>query len=479
MPLILTACGKTASSPTPADGTGPNSTAASFPDFAKVRDLASSATSDDGSTSLSFNVPIPTLTDEEGDRHLAGDVLFSRKFNTEGGVGPAFNANACVACHMLDGRGALPMIMPGETKVRFGMNESLLLRVSLETDEGSKIVPGFSEQLFHRGIYSLRPDSPGTGQADIDMSFTSTIFTYPDGKKVELRKPVFTISNAYDAVGGKPSALDHPDVRISPRIGPPMIGLGLLEAVDAKDILALADPEDKNGDGISGRPNMIDGKLGRFGWKANNVSLRVQVAAAFSNDMGIRSSLFPEESISGTALFLSLIERLAKEWLPLEVELSDSSLDSLEFYTATLAVPQRRDVEKPEVLNGARTFEKISCTGCHTPHFKTSDSAAVPSMRGLDIYPFSDGLLHDMGDELADGRRDHEANGREWKTRPLWGVGMTQTVNPRAGFLHDGRARSLEEAVLYHGGEAAESRRRFANLTEAERKEVLLFLKSL
>ena len=474
--LALTACGGSNSGADPAQQAAKDS---DFPAFAFIRDLAASATSKDASSSLSFNVPIPGLNDEENALHLAGDVEFNRQFNTEGGVGPAFNANSCVACHARDGRGALPILPVGESKVRLGANESLLLRVSLETADGSKLVPGFTEQLFHRGIYSLRPDSPGTGQADIDMSYEYSSFTYPDGRSVELRKPVFTISNAYDAVGGKPSALDHPDLRVSPRVGPPMIGLGLIAAIDARDIIALADPDDKDSDGISGRVNMIDGTLGRFGWKANNISIRTQVAAAFSNDMGIRSSLFPLENINGTELFTSLIQRLGAAWAPLKTELKDSSLDALEFYTATLAVPARRDVENPMVLRGARTFEKIACISCHTPKFRTGENALSPALSGLIIYPFSDELLHDMGEELADGRSDHQANGREWKTRPLWGVGMTQTVNPRAGFLHDGRARTLEEAILYHGGEAAESRRRFTNLPLQERQELISFLRSL
>lgn len=474
---LFIGCSEKSSTPAAPTASAPEKIDA--PAFALVRDLAGSATSDDASTSLSFNVPVPTLTEEENARHVAGDVLFGRKFNADSGLGPAFNANSCTACHKLDGRGALPMIPPGADRIRFGQDESLLLRVGLETDEGPKLVPGFTEQLFHRGIYALRPDSVGTGQADIDMSYVTTTFTYPDGHKVELHKPVFTLSNAYDAAPGKPSALDDPRVRISPRMGPPMIGLGLLNAIDERDILALADPDDKDGDGISGRPNMIDGKLGRFGWKANNIDIRHQVAGALSNDMGLRSSLFPKENISETNLFTSLIERLASLWKPLDTEISDESLDLLEFYTSTVSVPQRRDVENPAVLRGARSFENIGCTSCHTPHFKTTDAAIAPSLRGLDIYPFSDGLLHDMGEELADGRPDHEATGNEWKTRPLWGVGMTQVVNPRAGFLHDGRARTLEEAILHHGGEGAASRTRFAKLTDVERQEVVSFLRSL
>ena len=469
--LGLSSCTRSDSKPVPDSET--------FPAFVSVHDLAASASSKDSLTSLAFNVPLAELTDDEGELHMKGDLLFSRKFGVEGGVGPAFNAASCISCHQLDGRGALPILPLGEKSVRLGNNESLLLRMSLETDTGSELVPGFSDQLYNLGIYELRPESPGTGQADVDMSFSYSSFTYPDGRVVELRKPVFTISNAYDTAAGKPSALDHADVRFSPRIGPPMIGLGLLEAIDARDILALADPDDKDGDGISGRANMIGGRLGRFGWKANVIDIRTQVAAALSNDMGLRTSVFPLENIENTSLLSSLIERLGVRWNPSKVEISDENLRALEFYTQTLSVPTRRNVDDLGVKRGGRAFEKIGCTSCHTPKFRTSENASVAALRGLEIYPFSDGLLHDMGEELADGRRDHLANGREWKTRPLWGVGMTQVVNPRAGFLHDGRARSLEEAILYHGGEAAESRRRFVKMSANERQEILSFLRSL
>lgn len=488
--LLLSLVGCSPSESTSRAPTSRDGKVSDLPDFALIRDLADRATSADSLSSLSFNVPMPHLTEKELELHLLGDVEFNRQFNTEGGVGPAFNASSCIICHARDGRGALPVIKPGTTKVRLGAAESLLLRISLENELGPKIVPGFTEQLFHRGVYSLRPDSPGTGQADVDMSFSTSSFTYPDGRIVELRKPVFTLSKAYDKIDGQPSALEHPDLRVSPRMGPPMIGLGLIEAIDDRDIHALADPDDENGDGISGRVHVVNGRVGRFGWKAAVPSLRKQVAAALSNDMGLRNSLFPKENITGTQLFESFLQRLGD--LPKnligsllefadgeKLELQDSSLDALEFYVQTLAVPARRDVEVPAVLRGARIFESINCTGCHTPRFRTSDTAAVASLRGLTIYPFSDGLLHDMGDELSDNRTDLEASGHEWKTRPLWGLGLTQTVNPRAGLLHDGRARTIEEAILYHGGEAAKSREKFSHLPASERQDLILFLRSL
>lgn len=452
---------------------------AGYPEYAWVIGLAGPATSEDSSSSLSFNVPVPVLSKDELELHLGGDIDFNRQFNGEQGLGPAFNASSCVVCHARDGRGALPVLRAGRESVRFGPNESLLLRVSLETEEGPVQVPGFTEQIHQRGIYSLRQDLPGIGQTDIEMRFHHSTFTYPDGETVELRKPVFQFVGPYDETESSPSRLRDPRVRISPRIGPPVIGLGLLDAIDDKQLMAMADPDDRNGDGIRGKVNLVRGRVGRHGWKANNPDVLTQVAAALNHDMGLTNSLFPLENILGTTLFTEWTARLSLDPAKLHLEVSDVRLERLSFYTSTLAVPKRRNVLEPEVVQGAKQFEVVGCTGCHTPKIKTGTSGKIDHFKNQTIYPFTDGLLHDMGDELADNRADHEASGREWRTRPLWGIGLTQTINPRAGFLHDGRARTLEEAILHHGGEAAPSRQRFSNLPKSARQELLSFLRSL
>ena len=453
--------------------------AAGYPAYAWVTNLAGPATSEDSSSSLSFNVPVPVLSKEELELHLDGDIDFNRQFNGEQGLGPAFNASSCVACHARDGRGALPVLNAEDRSVRFGPNESLLLRISLETENGPIVVPGFSEQVHQRGIYSLRQDMPGIGQTDIEMHFEYSTFTYPDGSSVELRKPIFQFVGAYDEMADGDSILKDPRIRVSPRIGPPIIGLGLLDAIDDKQLIQMADPDDRNGDGIRGKVNFIDGRVGRHGWKANNPDVRTQVAAALNHDMGLTNSLFPFENILNTPLFTNWTARLSIDPSKFAPEITDAQLDRLSFYTSTLAVPKRRKVLDLDVMQGARQFEVVGCTGCHTPMLKTGTSGTIEHFKNQTIYPFSDGLLHDMGEELADHRQDHEAGGREWRTRPLWGIGLTQTINPRAGFLHDGRARTLEEAILYHGGEAAAARQKFSNLPKSARQELISFLRSL
>lgn len=499
---VSSGCGaKSDNTPAPGSAKPAAEDSSALPAFALVQDLAGAATTDDAASSLSFNVPAPVLNEAEMEQHVRGDLQFSRAFVNEDGLGPAFNANRCVSCHARDGRGALPVIPLGQNKIVLGGNESLLLRISIEEPDATgaivqKSVPGFSQQLYHRGVIALRPDSPSTGQADVEMSYSTSEFIYPDGERISLHKPVFKIINAYDEKPGQRSRLAESDVKVSPRIGPPVIGLGLLEIIPDEQILQLADPNDKDGDGISGRANYVrdEGKvlagdknpysLGRFGWKANTATLKQQVAAALVNDMGLRSSLFPTENIAGTELFTSFLKTLAQAAVetilsPAKPDVSDEIVDALTFYSQTLGVPPRRDVKDPDVLDGARAFATARCTSCHTPSFTTRNNAAIAGFRALTIYPFSDGLVHDMGDELADGRADFLANGREWKTRPLWGVGLTQTINPRAGFLHDGRARTLEEAILFHGGEAAKSRELFAKLSRTERQRLISFLKSL
>lgn len=453
-----------------------------IPAFAWVTDLAGPATGNDAFSSLSFNYPIPVLSKEDLDLHMAGDREFSRQFTSEQGLGPAFNASSCTICHARDGRGALPLIPKGQSSVLFGPNESLLLRVILKTENGYESVPRYSPQVHQRGIYGLRDDKPGLGQTDIEMSFSYSTFTYPDGSQVQLRTPKFNFINPYDETVEKPSALRDPRLRISARVGAPVFGLGLFDAVDDETFIRLASPSEKNQDGVFGKVNIVNGRVGRHGWKANAESVLSQISGALNQDMGLTSSILPNENILGTDLFNSWLKKLginsgANNYQ--QVDISDQQLKEIAFYAATLSVPKRRDVMNPSVLSGATHFQKIGCTACHTPQLKTGTNGTIDYFKNQTFYPFTDGLLHDMGEGLADDRPDYLASGREWKTRPLWGIGLTQTVNPRAGFLHDGRAATLEEAILHHGGEAETAKMRFANLNKSARNELISFLKSL
>jgi CxxC motif-containing protein (DUF1111 family) len=454
-----------------------------------------------------FRNPAANLSEEEIRRHMAGDALFERNFSDDPtrfdhGLGPVYNNTNCNACHAKDGRGALPVLPIGQEKVLLRQNEAVFLRISIEdgikkpkTAEnhwGAPVpVPGFSDQLFHLGSYGVREDLEGAGQAQVWMSFEKSTFTYPDGSTAELRKPIFTVTAPYDeyfdSVTGKTrSRLYEKDVKMGPRMGTPMIGLGLLEAIKESDIRALA-ARDLSAEGIHGKVNMVFDiqksmsgdpypvSMGRFGLKNNTPTVFHQSLGALRGDIGVTNYAFPDESISGTALYDKFMA--TRPPLP-EPQASKEVADDLVFYSRTLAVPSRRNVEEPMVIRGANLFHQTSCTSCHQPSF-TTGAHEIPAFANQRIYPYTDMLLHDMGPGLADGRQDFDATGNQWKTRPLWGMGQTQTINPRAGFLHDGRARNLEEAILWHGGEAEYSKTKFTQLPKEDRIALIQFIRSL
>ena len=395
-----------------------------------------------------------------------GDSFFTQNWvaapsSTEArdGLGPTHNAASCSSCHSHDGR-AKPPDYPDDSE------RGLLLRLSIPGADGSTNEPTYGGQLQDRSILGV----PAEGR--IVITYEETPGRYPDGTPYSLRQPVYNIEGL--AFGPL-----HPRVQVSPRIAPAVIGMGLLEAIPEARILALADPDDANGDGISGRPNFVwdvrRGKLalGRFGWKANQPTVEQQVAGAFLGDIGITSSLFPDEncpSSQGQCL------RAPNGGAP---EIPDSRLGKVTLYAQTLAVPAMRDPEDSAVKQGARLFVQSQCSMCHTPRHVTGDTHPVASLQEQVIFPYTDLLLHDMGPGLADNRPDGQASGTEWRTPPLWGIGLVETVNGHTMFLHDGRARSIEEAILWHGGEAEGARRRFMGLAAEERRALIRFLMSL
>ena len=277
----------------------------------------------------------------------------------------------------------------------------------------------------------------------------------------------------------------HPDAMLSPRVAPQMIGLGLLEAVPAADILALADPEDANGDGISGRANVVwsaefnQPLLGRFGLKAGHATIHEQSAAAFAGDIGISSPLFPApwgECTEAQAACRALPHGNG------DVRGDEIDADGMElvtFYSRNLAVPMRSDVDDPQVLRGKEVFHDTGCASCHQPAFVTHRLEDRPEQSFQLIWPYTDMLLHDMGPGLADNRPEARATGREWRTAPLWGIGRTEQVSGHSYFLHDGRARSLLEAILWHGGEAQAQRDAVVEMRPEDRAALIRFLESL
>jgi CxxC motif-containing protein (DUF1111 family) len=278
----------------------------------------------------------------------------------------------------------------------------------------------------------------------------------------------------------------HPMVMLSPRVAQPMIGLGLLEAIPEADILALADPDDADGNGISGRPNRVWSlrerrvMLGRFGWKAGNPTIEQQSAEAFAGDIGIGNPLVPRAA--GDCTERQSACRAAPDGAPKSspgIEIASDLLALVTFYAQNLAVPPRRGRNSPQVLAGRRSFHSIGCASCHVPSFRTGEAEGQPHLSRQIIWPYTDLLLHDMGEGLADNRPEGAADGREWRTPPLWGIGLTEVVSGHTFFLHDGRARSLAEAILWHGGEARSAREAFAALSKEEREALIAFVSSL
>lgn len=382
--------------------------------------------------------PLDGLTPQQSHAFVLGDQDFSRFFTPEEGLGPRFNAASCTSCHPADGAGH-----PSTALVRFGyLDEHGFdpLRALGGPQWQDKALPGFAPE-------KLPP-----------------------------------IANVFSEL-----------------IGNPVTGLGLLESVDDADILALADPEDRNGDGISGRPHWIpssdaieaiterdratlaspqrwiqhDGHyLGRFGRKASAVSLLHQTVTALREDMGLTSDFAPTSLVSPEDGGFSV-------GIGTRIEVPISTVNALTFYLKTLRPPARRDSLSPQVLHGEALFASIGCSGCHTPTLTTGDSP-IAALHRVQFHPYTDLLLHDMGNELDDGYTEGFATSSEWRTSPLWGLGLrTRAQGGRLYLLHDGRARSIDEAIQFHGGESARARHRYQQLPAMDRAALNAFLESL
>ena len=392
------------------------------------------------------------------------------------GLGPFYNARACQDCHLKDGRGHPPE-GPEDGRV------SMFLRLSIP---GGPDPEGISEWL------ATQPDpvyggqlqdlaAPGhAAEGRMDVTYEEEPVTLSDGTVIQLRAPTY----AFAAPGyGAPS----PDLMISPRVAPQMIGLGLLEAIPAADILALADPEDADGDGISGRAQIVPSvefgvpMLGRFGLKAGAPTVKEQSAGAFSGDMGLSTVLHPEAwgDCTETEAACRTAPNGQEDGLRDGLEVDRESLEMVTFYARNLGVPERRGVDDPQVLRGKAVFYGLNCQSCHHPKFVTNRLEGQPEQSFQLIWPYADLLLHDMGPGLADDRPEGRASGSEWKTPPLWGLGLTKHVSGHTQFLHDGRARSLLEAVLWHGGEAQAARDGVVGLPSDDREALIAFLESL
>ncbi|MGI9309458.1 MAG: di-heme oxidoredictase family protein [Gammaproteobacteria bacterium] len=382
---------------------------------------------------------------------------------TTDGLGPVFNRSACSDCHINNGRGRPPESTEDPM-------DSMLVRISLydEGPHGEPLgVPGYGNQLQDRGVEGV----PAEGKAQ--LSWTEVPGEFADGTKYSLRKPSIGFTEL--AFGELPN-----DVRTSARVASPLVGLGLLEAVPDARLHELADAQDDNGDGISGRVNIVwDAEqqrdaVGRFGWKSNQPSLRQQNAGAAIGDMGLTSPVFLQENCAeGQTDCAELAAEVANP-----PEIVSSFFIPLLRYTQLVAVPGQRAADAKNVRAGTELFIDIGCAGCHVMTMRTGTSE-LEELANQTFHPFTDLLLHDMGPGLADHRHDFLASGREWRTAPLWGIGLTQEVGGFEFYLHDGRARSLEEAILWHGGEAEAAKETFRGLDKGAREQLIAFLKSI
>lgn len=424
-----------------------------------------------------FSEPAPVLNPKQRQMFMVGRNIFNRQWasvvslNGDWGLGPTFIADRCSTCHVNAGRGSPPQSADEQLL-------SMLVRLSLpgEGPHGEPLPhPNYGSQIQNRSLDGSNIDLaygpqavPAEAQLYLDWERRDVAFA--DGEIVSLRKPVLRIENPnFGAIGA--------DTLTSLRIAQPVFGLGFLEAVPESALHALA--REQRARGYNGRPNIVRDEigqrnvLGRFGWKANEPGLRQQIATAAIADMGLASRLFPEQNCPP-------VQEICARHIPGNFpEIINHEIDALELWLRGLAVPARRNMDDPEVRRGEQLFERAQCSVCHVPELRTGPFPEMPQLADQAFRAYTDLLLHDMGEDLADGRPDFRAGPRDWRTPPLWGLGLTQTVSGSTALLHDGRARDVTEAILWHGGEAEGSRDAFRNMAKDERKALVRFVESI
>ncbi len=420
------------------------------PSSAVDSQLAAGALTVFNRTSAAFEKPASSLTPEEIARHDVGDPLFERSHiplatHPDAGLGPLFNANSCVACHVRNGRGAP---VPGVS----------LVRVALQEANGATPVPQWGWQIQDHAIFGHQPE------ATVDLTWQEE--PQAGGEPPLQKVQVGLIHPNGDVVADA-------EMNRSLRTAPPLIGLGLLEAIPDEAILSHGDPDDRDGDGISGRPVILEQghgqqALGRFGWKAGTATVQEQTTEAYINDMGLTTAADPETNTTA-------------EGQPADITWDE--LTAVTFYSQSLGAPAtKRPAKDPVVSKGSSLFGELHCATCHVPSHETGTDpdAVVAAIPGQTIWPYTDLLVHDMGPGLDDGVAEHGfTRSAEWRTAPLWGLGLAQRVNGKAGYLHDGRARTVDEAIRWHGGEAEGAKENYLALAPKDRQALLDWLQGL
>lgn len=435
-----------------------------------------------------FSFPLANLTDEERTRFAVGNSFFRRNWveapastTARDGLGPHFIARSCGGCHDQDGRGAPPDFRKGLADKDQDPTVALLIRLSVPgKGPHGGIVPDpvYGDQLNNAAIQGVKPEGR------VVLKYEPVHGRFADGSRFTLQRPVYAFADlGYGAMS--------PDVMFSPRIAPQLQGVGLLDAIPQEEILRNAADQAAAPGPIKGQVNRVwddfagGMRIGRFGWKANVATLAHQTAGAFLGDMGITSAQHPDEGCMPAQKDCLAAPRGGKPGADGKPgpEIDAETLGNVVFYQSTLGPAARRNPSDPQVLRGQKLFAAAQCAACHRPSYVTSEgpfpSLTSRQLNGQKIWPYTDLLLHDMGPELADGRPDFEANGRQWKTPPLWGIGLIREVNGHQRLLHDGRANGVMEAILWHGGEAAGARQQVLRMTAAERAALVKFVESL
>ncbi|BFM48567.1 di-heme oxidoredictase family protein [Marinomonas sp. THO17] len=431
-----------------------------------------------------YNQPLANLSVEEKFDFHIGEGVFQKFWvpspsstTASDGLGPLFNTRSCNNCHRNNGRGHAP-----EEGISGASIPSFMVRFGRRYEETSMleqtIFPNIGDP--HYGGQLQGQSSPGVlPEGDFYLSYETKIVTLDDGTEVALRKPkLHWTSLHYGPLSD--------NTGITLLNSPPLIGMGLLDNIPEKIIIDAADPNDEDNDGISGKVSWIPAPkgnqlvVGRFGYKASTPSVSVQNQLAFNTDLGLSTKHFPSPSGDCTDWQQACLQSPNGNSPHLgNLEVDEQQARLVDLYVSLAAPPAMRNLSDESFLKGKDIFMASGCANCHTPKMTTDDQSAFDVLKNRTFYPFTDMLLHDMGAELSAGFPSYSAQPQEWRTAPLWGLGLSEKVSGRVGFLHDGRARTIEEAILWHGGEAKKSQQAYKNLSKEYRQKLIYFLESL
>ncbi|WP_133471154.1 di-heme oxidoredictase family protein [Paraglaciecola marina] len=403
------------------------------------------------------------------------------------GLGPLFNTRSCISCHSRGGRGPAPELglsSPSAMVIRLGLKDQ---DSSFSHYSKSPAAQTYGEQIQTRAINTVHATQLPKAikpEAKLNLAYETITGQYDDGSEYQLHKPNYELRELnYGEISQ--------EVGLSPRFAPVVYGAGLLDAIAEADLLAQEDIDDSDQDGISARYNRVPMVkkltsddayteptlgIGRFGFKAKHPTLAQQVAAAFRDDIGITSSWFPAESCGPAQKGCAIASELGRHT---DVEIPNKLLKLVVDTNQFMAVPPSRNLLSEKAQQGRELFYHGGCASCHTPSYTTAADYPIAVLASQKIWPYTDLALHDMGAGLADGVIENDASGNEWRTPPLWGLGAQKIFRKAPLYLHDGRAKSVAEAILWHGGEAQASQIFFKNLNKSKRQELLTFLDAI